>query len=115
MEKSPLHNSSIWDKLFKNGPSKIYGRSPLKFFKFFKGCLQQILLGLFLDTLSHMLQPSEGMGKTHQIRRDFYHQLDQITSQHKKDKYLILGIEEFTAKTGSDHALYPVKTHELKR
>ena len=53
-----------------------------------------------------MLQPSEGMGKTHQIRRDFYHQLDQITSQHKKDTYPILGIEEFTAKTGSDYALY---------
>ena len=55
------HNSSeyflhtIWDKVFKNGPSKIFGRQPLKnikgygqsdhtqnrpyTFKFFKGCL----------------------------------------------------------------------------
>ena len=32
----------IRDKLFKNGPSKI-----------FKGCLPQILLGPFLNTLSH--------------------------------------------------------------
>ena len=33
----------IRDKLFKNGPSKI-----------FKGCLPQILLGPFLNTLSHV-------------------------------------------------------------
>ena len=34
----------IWDKVFKNEPSKICGRQPLK-----------ILLGPFLNTLSHIL------------------------------------------------------------
>ena len=54
-----------WKKVFKNGPSKICGRQPLKNlnwyvflsrsyrFKFFKGYLPQILLGPFLNTLSH--------------------------------------------------------------
>ena len=47
----------IWVKVFKNGPSKICGRQPLKnlksyYFKFFKGCLPQLLLGPFLKTLS---------------------------------------------------------------
>ena len=49
--------SNKWNKVFKNGPSKICGRQPLKNlsgygclskqypFKFFKGCLLQILLG----------------------------------------------------------------------
>ena len=44
----------IWEKLFENGPSKICGRQPRNPFKFFKGCFPQILLGLFLNTLSHM-------------------------------------------------------------
>ena len=34
---------NIWDKIFKNGPSKICVRQPLK-----------ILLGPFLNTLSHI-------------------------------------------------------------
>ena len=57
--------SDKWDKVFKNGPSKICGRQPLKNlkgygllkqadhtypFKFFKGCLSQILLGPLLNT-----------------------------------------------------------------
>ena len=49
-------------KEFKNGPNKICGRQPLKnlsdmvclgrpyHFKFFKGCLPQILLGSLLNT-----------------------------------------------------------------
>ena len=45
----------IWDKVFKNGPSKICGRQPLKSLKCFKGYLPQILLGLFLNTLSHFM------------------------------------------------------------
>ena len=52
-----------WDKVFKNGPSKICGRQkkiegvcfmqtiPLKFFK---SCLPQILFGPFFNTLSQM-------------------------------------------------------------
>ena len=60
----------IRDKVFKNGPSKTCGRQPLKnlkrydllkicfswpyHFKFFKGCLPQILLSPFLNTLSHI-------------------------------------------------------------
>ena len=51
-----------WVMVFKNGPSKICGREPLKnwsdmvclsrpyHFKIFKGCLPQILLGPFLNT-----------------------------------------------------------------
>ena len=51
------------NKVFKNGPSKICGRQPFKKFeevwsalgrphpfKYFKGCLPQILLGPFLNT-----------------------------------------------------------------
>ena len=48
----------ILDKVFKNGPSKVCGRQPLKnlnHFKFFKGCLRHILLGPFLNTLSHVV------------------------------------------------------------
>ena len=43
----------IWDKIFKNGPSKICGRQPLKSLKGY-GVLPQILLGPFLNTLSHL-------------------------------------------------------------
>ena len=57
-----------WDKAFKDGPSKIYGRQPLKilklclsrpysFFIFFEGCLPQVLLGPFLNTLSQIYIP----------------------------------------------------------
>ena len=48
------------DKVFKNGPSKICGIQPLKSypFKSFKGCLPQILLGPFMNTLSHMIRIS---------------------------------------------------------
>ena len=60
------HLSNIWDKVFKSGPSKICGRQPLKtsngygclsrpyHFKFFKGCLLQILLGPLLNTFFHL-------------------------------------------------------------
>ena len=56
-----------WDKIFKNGPSEICGRQPLKYFKcdmvslsrpchfeFFKGFLPQISLGPFLNNLSQL-------------------------------------------------------------
>ena len=45
-------NNAKWDKVFKNGPSKICGRQPLKKLK---GCLPQILLGPFLNTLSQIV------------------------------------------------------------
>ena len=38
-----------WEKVFKNAPSKICGRQPLKNFK---GYGLQIVLGPFLNTLS---------------------------------------------------------------
>ena len=51
-----------WDKVFKNRPSKICGSQPLKNFKGYtslpkvdhttKGCVPQILLGPFLNTLT---------------------------------------------------------------
>ena len=51
--------NTIQDKVFKNGPSKVCGSQPLKDlkgypFKFFKGCLPQILFGPFLNALSHI-------------------------------------------------------------
>ena len=45
-----LEPGNKWDKVFKNGPSKIFGTQPLK--KFFKGCLPRILFGPFLNTLT---------------------------------------------------------------
>ena len=50
----------IWDKVFKNGPSIICGRQPLKDLKgdqetSFKGYLPQILLDTFLNTLFKLL------------------------------------------------------------
>ena len=57
----------IWDKVFKNGPSKISGRQPLKNLKgygllkqairckFFIGCHAQISLGPFSNTLSQSI------------------------------------------------------------
>ena len=63
--KSLIHTSSYTCvKVFKNGPSKICGRQPSKYlkwyglpnhFKFFKGSLPQILLGPFLNTLTHII------------------------------------------------------------
>ena len=74
-----LGQENIWDKVFKNGPSKICGRQPLKNlkvygllkqtislqadhipssrpypFKCFKGCLPQILLSPFLNTWTYI-------------------------------------------------------------
>ena len=51
-----------WVKVFKNEPSKICGRQPLKsylkltiyHFNLFRGCLPQILLGPFLNTLTQL-------------------------------------------------------------
>ena len=42
----------MWDKVFKNRPSKVCRRQNKV--KFFKGCLPQILLGPRLNTLSHI-------------------------------------------------------------
>ena len=69
----------IWDKVLKYRPSKICGRQPLKnlkgygllkrtnHFKFFKGCLPQILLGPFLNTLSCILSRAL-MANYHELR-----------------------------------------------
>ena len=52
------------DEVLKNGPSEICQRQPLKvlkwygllkLIKFFKGCLPQIPLGPFLNTLSQLI------------------------------------------------------------
>ena len=59
-------SQNIWVKVFKNGSSKSYCRQPLKNLKwyglpcynitwiYFKCCLPQILLGPFLNTLTHI-------------------------------------------------------------
>ena len=56
--KTPLSKISYtWDKVFKNGPSKICGRQPLRNLKWYgllKGCLLQIILDPFLNTLLHI-------------------------------------------------------------
>ena len=44
--------SNIWGEVFKNRRSKIYGRQPLKNLKWYG--LAQTLLGLILNTFSHM-------------------------------------------------------------
>ena len=56
-----LKGEDVWAKVLKNGPSKICGRQPLKKlkrrpdpFKFFKGCLPQVLFGPFLNIFSHV-------------------------------------------------------------
>ena len=49
-----ISTSNIWEKVFKNGTSEVCGSKQTHHFKFFKGCLPQILLGLILNTLSHM-------------------------------------------------------------
>ena len=41
-----------WAKAFKNGPSKICGQTIS--LQIFKGCIPQILLGPFLNTLAHL-------------------------------------------------------------
>ena len=46
------------DKVFKNGPSKICGKQTISL-QFFKGCLPQISLDLFLNTLSHSQYPCQ--------------------------------------------------------
>ena len=48
----------IWVKVFKNGPKKICGRQPLKNmkwyqFKYFEGCLAEILFGPFWNIFTH--------------------------------------------------------------
>ena len=76
----------IWDKVFKNGPSKVCGRQPLKNLKkyhvlkltiiieIFKGCLPQILLCPFLNTLSHMIfQWTSGAEDLTQIINELIH------------------------------------------
>ena len=63
-----MQTNSIWDREFKKGRSKICGRQSLKNlkgyglpkadhapFKFFKGCLPQILLGPFLNTWTQLI------------------------------------------------------------
>ena len=63
----PNTETDIWNKLFKNGSSKLCRWQPLNNLKgndlvkqtisiqFFKGCLPQILLGPFFNTLSHLI------------------------------------------------------------
>ena len=56
--KASHFQSNIWVKVFKNGPSKICEKQPLKNlkrFKFLKGCLPQIFLGPLLNTLIHIV------------------------------------------------------------
>ena len=72
---------NLWDKVFKNGPSKICGRQPLKKlkgyegiclsrpypFKFFRGCLPQMLLSpidsWMLGPISCVLSPMKAFFK----------------------------------------------------
>ena len=53
----------MWVKVFKKGQIKICGRQPLKYLEGFKfqGCLPQILLGPFLNNLSHVTLAWQGL------------------------------------------------------
>ena len=49
----------IWVKVLKNESSNTQADSSKSYhFTFFKGCLPQILLGPFLNTLTHLYQAS---------------------------------------------------------
>ena len=63
-------NFILWDKVFKNRPSKICGRRRLRPYhsKFFKGCLPQILLHPFLNSLTRMIY---WLHVGSQVRREF--------------------------------------------
>ena len=76
---------NIWDKVFRDGPSKTCGRQPLKNWKghgllkqtihlhIFLDCLSQILLSLFLNTLPHIaLNPlASGIHKRSYILKSY--------------------------------------------
>ena len=52
--------SVIWDKVLKNGPSKICGSHPLKNLKGYD-LLKLILLGPFLNNFSHLTDAGSEM------------------------------------------------------
>ena len=59
--KGRCKRRNIWGKVFKNGPSEIFGETAFKKFEVIWsalnfGCLPQISLGSFLKTLSHSLE-----------------------------------------------------------
>ena len=66
---------NVWVKVFRNGPNKNCGRQPLKIFKWyglpkqtkslqiFKGCHPQVLLGPFLNTLTHIRSWGNSSGR----------------------------------------------------
>ena len=56
--------SYIWVKVLKNESSNTQADSSKSYhFTFFKGCLPQILLGPFLNTLTHLYQASTSLIK----------------------------------------------------
>ena len=54
-------NNIIWDKVFKNGPSKSCGRQPLKIWrdmvKFLKAVFRKVYRGPFLNTWTDLVVP----------------------------------------------------------
>ena len=59
--KGRCKQRNIWGKVFKNGPTEIFGETAFKKFEVIWsalnfGCLPQISLGSFLKTLSHSLE-----------------------------------------------------------
>ena len=67
----PSFDQNIWDKVFKNVPSKFCGRQPLKF-----------LLGPFLNTLSQFSQP--------EITRRFSYDNSQIHRKYLSQVSLLI-------------------------
>ena len=71
------NRAHICDKIFTNGPSKICGRQPLKNLKGYglrKQKIPKIVLGSFLNILSHILQYKIYLGKV---------RLETIIESHK--------------------------------
>ena len=65
---------------FENGPSEICERQLLKNFKFFKGCLPQISLGPFSNTMSMItLKKTTTTKKTPQQQQVYGLQLSSIS------------------------------------
>ena len=65
---------------FKNGPREICERQLLKNFKFFKGCLPQISLGPFSNTMSMItLKTTTTTKKTRQQQQVYGLQLSSIS------------------------------------
>ena len=103
LKSTQLSGSRIWDKIFKNGPGKIYGRQPLKYFngyallkpniylQIFAGCLPQILLCPFLNIFSEIFllhKVNKSRYKPYRGKLTLFHRAKSIEETIEKRKML---------------------------